>query len=150
MCLYLRLPLSHVLELVWGNRDSIDTSVFMDSLEDLLVTFKALQHVLINAQKMSKEKHSINNPRQDSSLSFCVYSPIPNLVLLQSSVHSAGCHLMGLLDGYFLLQGSFRLVQPRPHPVQGSWQRPVQLKMPVQELRYRKRVEQVIPYFNVQ
>lgn len=40
------LPLSHVLELVWGNRDSINTSVFMDSLKDLLVTFQALQHIL--------------------------------------------------------------------------------------------------------
>ncbi|TNN68514.1 hypothetical protein EYF80_021299 [Liparis tanakae] len=37
------LPLGHVLELVRGNRDSIDTSVFVDPLKDLLHGSETLQ-----------------------------------------------------------------------------------------------------------
>lgn len=54
---FLDLPLSHVLELVWGHRDPINTSVFMNSLKDLLVTVQALQHILHNAQKINTQKN---------------------------------------------------------------------------------------------
>lgn len=36
------LPFSQVLELVWENRYPINTSVIMDPLKDLLMTFQAL------------------------------------------------------------------------------------------------------------
>lgn len=36
------VPLSHVLELVWGNRDSINASVIVYPLKDLLVAFQVL------------------------------------------------------------------------------------------------------------
>jgi len=49
-------PLSHILKLVWGNRDSINTSVFMNSLKDLLVSLQALQHILLDVQQMNTEK----------------------------------------------------------------------------------------------
>ena len=49
----LLLPLSHVFELVRGNRDSINTSVFMDPLKDLLMTFQALQHILLSVNTYS-------------------------------------------------------------------------------------------------
>lgn len=36
------LPFSQVLELVWENRYPINTSVIMDPLKDLLMTFQVL------------------------------------------------------------------------------------------------------------
>lgn len=58
-----------------------------------------------------------------------------NLVLLQSPVDSVSCHVVCLMDDDLLSQGAFSLMQPRPHHIQRSWQRPVQLQMPVQELK---------------
>lgn len=62
-------------------------------------------------------------------------------MLLESSVDSVSCHVMCLLDDDLLPQSSFSLMQPLPHHVQRSWQRPVQLQMPVQELKSQTQLE---------
>lgn len=58
-----------------------------------------------------------------------------NLVLLQSFVDSVRRRLVRMLDDKLLSQSSFGLMQPGAHCIQGGWQRPVQVKVPIQELQ---------------